>query len=515
VNSGQRPATERLDTGSRRWALLAAVALVVAWAIPAQGGNWNQNAHYALVRALAEGSPNIDRSRSEVGEYTGDVSFFHGHQYAAKAPGLAFWTLPAFLGLKAIGGAKPDGNLFRILWLLGLWATILPAMILLLLVKGVADQIAPGYGTITATTLGVATVILPFTTLFFAHVLTATLGFASFALLWRERLRHRLPALAGAGLLAGLAITVELPSVILAALLGCYLLAQERRVTRVLGFGAGVLVGVVPLLIFNQWAFGSVSHVSYAGVTGGLNQHGFYGVGIPRLDAATALLFSTVGLVRVAPVLALAGVGVLLLHRSGRRLEAFLITSLFLAYLVFNSGYESPFGGSTPGPRFLVPVVPFLVLPLALVYERFPVTTLLLAAMAAFQMIVITMTVPILAFFGGWFARLWARDLTHTAFGFGAHSARALPLFALLLLVAAVCAILATPRPSLSRLDVSQASLALLTWLAIAIEGPNLIYRGDARLFLLYAAVATAVAITFFVPRVLFQAPARSSIARS
>ena len=50
---------------------------------------WNQGAHYALVRALADGTPTIDRTRFEVGGGgTGDISRIHGHYYAAKAPGL-------------------------------------------------------------------------------------------------------------------------------------------------------------------------------------------------------------------------------------------------------------------------------------------------------------------------------------------------------------------------------------------------------------------------------------------
>lgn len=489
------------------WASLAAVALVVAWAIPAQGGNWNQNAHYALVRALADGRPNIDRSLSETGDNTGDISFFHGHRYAAKGPGLAFWTLPAFMALKVVGDAKPSGDLFRILWFLGLWATVLPATILFLLVRKIADEIAPGFGTITAMTLGVATLLLPFTTMFFAHVLTAMLGFGAFALLWSERRRHaRLRIVAAAGLLAGFAITVELPSAILVGGLACYLLTREPRVSRMLAYSGGVVLGVLPLCLFNQWAFGSITHLSYAGVAGGYwNRRGLYGVVAPSFHVATELLFSTRGLVRVTPVLALGAVGILLLHRRGRRAEAFLIAGLSLAYLLFNAGYDNPFGGDAPGPRYLIPIIPFLVLPLGLVYQRFPLMTIVLAAASAFQMIVITMTNPILAVFGDWFGRLWARKIVYTAFGFGPGSNHAMPLFALLLLLAAIFALLATPRPRLSRADLARAGLALLSWLLIAEAAPKLIRNGGGQLVLVYVAVAAATLIVTFLPRTLFR----------
>jgi hypothetical protein len=480
---------------------------VVAWAIPAQGGNWNQNAHYALVRALADGRPNIDQSLRETGDNTGDISFFRGHRYAAKAPGLAFWTLPAFLALRIAGDAKPSGDLFRILWFLGLWATVLPATILFLLVRKIADDIAPGFGTITAMTLGVATLVLPFTTMFFAHVLTATLGFGAFALLWLEGHRHpRIRIAAAAGLLAGLAITVELPSAILVAGLAFYLLTREPRLPRILAYSGGVGLGLLPLLLFNQWAFGSITHLSYAGVAGGYwNRQGLYGVAAPSFHVATELLFSTRGLVRATPVLALGAVGILLLYRRGRRAEALLIAGVSLAYLLFNSGYDNPFGGDTPGPRYLIPIIPFLILPLGLVYQRFPLMTIVLGAVSALQMVVVTMTSPILAVYGDWFGRLWARKLVYTAFGFGPGSNHAMPLFALLLLLAAIFAILATPRARLSRPDLARAALALLSWLLIAEAAPKLIRNGGGELVLVYAAVAAATLIITFLPRALFR----------
>ena len=36
----------------------------------AQGAGWNQSAHYALVRALSDGTPQIDRTQYETGTWT-------------------------------------------------------------------------------------------------------------------------------------------------------------------------------------------------------------------------------------------------------------------------------------------------------------------------------------------------------------------------------------------------------------------------------------------------------------
>ena len=48
------------------------------------------------------------------------------------------------------------------LWRMTLWGTVLAALALMLLVRRVADDLAPGYGTASAVTLGLATLLLPF-----------------------------------------------------------------------------------------------------------------------------------------------------------------------------------------------------------------------------------------------------------------------------------------------------------------------------------------------------------------
>ena len=187
----------------RRWTVLAFVAFAVAAAYPMQVNGWNQNAHYALVRALAQGTPTIDETRTEIGDLgTGDVTLVDGHYYSNKAPGLAFVSLPAFWVVEAVG-MRTTGDPTRVIWALHLWSIALPALLLLLLVRAVADDYAPDYGTTTALTLGLGTLVLPFSTLFFAHVLSAALAFAAFAALWAERprpgrpwLRRARPALA-------------------------------------------------------------------------------------------------------------------------------------------------------------------------------------------------------------------------------------------------------------------------------------------------------------------------------
>lgn len=407
----------RTARASRRdWAWRSALpfaALALCYASLAQGVGWNQNAHYALVRALADGTAVIDRYRDE----TGDVAWVEGHYYAAKAPGLAFATVPLYvvldtLGIKEAMARAPGATdeTVGMLWALGLLGCVLPAVAIALVVRRLGDEVAPGGGLPAAMTLGLGTLLLPFATLFFSHVLAAALAFGAFATLW---LRPRWSLLAG--VFAGLSITADYPLALAALVLGLY--AATRGLRRALEYAAGAVAGVVPLLVYQWWAFGSAFRLAYedavlvGGETGhdvlGANAAGFFGIQTPSLSTAVELLFDEVGLLRLSPVLIAAAAGVVVVWRRGFRIEAAVIAAIALSYLVYNSGYYQPFGGFVPGPRFLVPIIPFLGVGLAPAYRRFPVPTAVLALASVAFMAAATATGPLLAFDGRWHERLF------------------------------------------------------------------------------------------------------------
>src|SRR4030095_2067632 len=77
-------------------------------------------------------------------------------------------------------------------------------------VRTLGERLPPTLGAAAAITLALGTLVFPFATLYFAHVLAAALAFWAFFLLWREREREpRLAVVAAAGGMAGLAVTVE------------------------------------------------------------------------------------------------------------------------------------------------------------------------------------------------------------------------------------------------------------------------------------------------------------------
>jgi hypothetical protein len=515
----------------RRRGLLAIAVLGVAYAVLMQPLGWAQTSHYALVRALSNGTPKIDAYHWE----TRDKAWHKGHYYAVKGPGLAMLTLPLYSALHAAGGdeaskwaarksrehaagrwsagGRPNGlygaSLERamrvrvdveettgMVWALGLLGAALPAVLMLLLVRSLAERVEPGMGTLAAVTLGAGTLVLPFATMYFSHILAAFLAFAAFALLWREREGPaRIGLVALAGLLAGLAVTTEYPIAIVGAIVGLYAIARGNVIRRGLAYTGGVLVGVAPLAAYNLWAFGSLTHNSYKdavavqGLSGhavlGLNDSGFFGIEAPTFHQFLQLLFAPRGLLVLSPVLALAVVGTALMYRRGRRAEALTIAGVTVAFLVYNSGYYLPFGGGSAGPRFLIPTLPFLAVPLAIAFRRFPAVTVALAVPSIVLMMVATTTLPLIGFdwTGYWAHILDEATFEHTVatvLGAGNGWAGILP-FVLAVGGALALAVSVSDRLSMAGGTLA-AALALAVWACVAIATPDLLgenYEGQ------------------------------------
>jgi 4-amino-4-deoxy-L-arabinose transferase-like glycosyltransferase len=482
----------------RQAGALAILALTLGYASVANGGGANQLAHFSLVRSLGHGRAEVDAYHWQ----TKDLSWYHGHYYSTKAPGLALLTVGPYVALDRSGTI---GLLSRItgatetavaLWILGVFGAVIPTAVLLLLLRSVDDVLEPAYGTIAAVTTGAATLLFPFATLFFNHALATMFGFAAFAIVWRAGGRLALYALAG--LSAGLAVTSEYPLALVAAGVGLYAVSRGDWIRRGALFAAGLAVGVLPLLLYDWWAFGSPLHLSYAnaivtpGVTGhdvlGANAQGLFGVSTPHRGVATQLLFGNLGLVTRTPVVVPAALGLLLLWRKGWRREAVLAAGLCIAFVVYNAGYATPFGGGTPGPRFLIAMLPFLALGLGSAYRAWPWPTLAVVLPSALLMLGVTAVNPTHASTWDWVDHV--TDASFTGAGIG-------PKLPLAVFVAAGLgiALWATPIPRLGVREAVGALLSLAATLAIEISGPRLVGTNPELLVLVFLALLAALTL--------------------
>jgi hypothetical protein len=553
----------------------AIVTLGFAWAIVIHQLGWAQLAHFGQVRALADGQAQIDRWHWE----TNDKAWVDGHFYSVKSPGMAGLTTLPYMAIDALGGEKlaraAVNNELRtahpkwhtdsvvplentgydvqrglrvqdrveqatpVVWGLTLIAAVIPGVLLLLGVRWAADRFVPGYGTAAAITLGLATIVMIFAAEFFSHVISAALAFAAFCVLMKERdgpMRRSM--VFAAGLLAGLAVTFEFQVGLVGVVLVFYALARRHdRLRRFGAYAAGSVVGAAPMLAFNTWAFGSplklaYSHaVTFPGRSGhdvlGLNSDGFFGITVPRLDRATDLLFAGRGLIVLTPIIVMAVVGVFLM-RPRHRAEANTILAIAAVYFIYNAGYWLPYGGGTPGPRFLIPALPFVAIGLAYAYRRLPALTLGLAIPSALFMLVGSLTYPLIGKqgIGTWADWLVQGRVEHTVLtALGVTNAwLALAPFFAAILIAIVLAVRATPATLFA--DYRLAVPALLVWACVAAIGPSLakyeisfLNRGNSSALWLIAAGALLALLTLTALRIRqaraqpkSQAPAREPV---
>lgn len=370
--------------GRRELVTFAALAFFLAFFL--RPADWGATSQLALTEALAHGTPTIDNARDAsdpIWGQTGDIGVWRGHLYSDKAPGFAFLSVPAYAAARG-AGAQTRGNPRRIVWLLGLVMGVAPALGLLLLVRRGANALEPGTGMATATILGTGT-MLAGTGGFVSHALAALLPFAAFLLVLAARERERADGLIlAAGLLAGYGALVEYPDALVTAILAVVVVTGRQRLRRVALYCAAVVVALLPLALYDRWAFGSVFRYSRSSavLTTPHNDvhHGIGGVGWPSVHGAVRILFDhRFGLLVQSPVLALALAGLVLLYRSGRRLEALVCAAVFGSHLVYLSGFFDPWGGRSSGPRYLIPALPFLALGLAPLLRRVRAATLALA----------------------------------------------------------------------------------------------------------------------------------------
>ena len=276
------------------------------------------------------------------------------------------------------------------------------------------------------------TLCFPFSTLFFGHQFAAAMLAIAFYLLFTaferngEQLRNISTRVGAAGLLMGLAVATEYPAAILVALLSVYGAwriwsdtARERRTKLFAALGVGLAVGGGMLLAYNLAAFGKPFYIPYESYAAektpfATYQQGWLGMQLPGWKQLVHALFAItiqpqIGLLHLRfedgwfyasnPVLwlSLPGIVIMLWHARWRR-EGILIAGMVVAYLLFITSYgKSTYdwsGASYLGPRHIIPLLPFLALPIYFGARRVRFIFYPLLAISVFYMLIATAVEP-------------------------------------------------------------------------------------------------------------------------
>jgi uncharacterized membrane protein len=153
------------------------------------------------------------------------------------------------------------------------------------------------------------------------------------------------------------------------------------------------------LVIYNTIAFGSPLTLSYQfnafhDVVDSARPllHMFAGV---DFDNTVALLISGRGILVATPIVAVAVVGLVAMVRSRqyRRLGTICL-SMFVVFVSIPLLWENPWGGDSPGPRYLASALPFLAPGVAYAWDRRRLITAVAAGWSCVAMAMATITRP-------------------------------------------------------------------------------------------------------------------------
>ena len=363
--------------------------------------DWNQNSRFDLVLAI------VDQGTLCIDDYyqnTGDYALFEGHHYSDKAPGTSFLGVPVYWVFKQVAGL---GAIQRLLERL----EMNPALTGTLWEEGTGLQLGKVYFALALTVVtfftvsipsaflgvllyswtgyvtqerlyrlsvplvyGLLTNAFPYSNAFFGHQIVATLLFFAFFVLFRiERREISATWLLLVGSILGYAVITEYPTALIAAGLCVYAFFVVPKKRWLAGL---ILAGLPPgllLMAYNYAIFRTPLPVGYHYSELYTEQHssGFLSLSHPRFDALWGITFGSYrGLFFVSPILLLAVVGLVVWgSRRVNRRAWWVCSYAVIIFFLFNGSSIMWQGGYSIGPRYLLPMLPFLVVGLAYFFD--------------------------------------------------------------------------------------------------------------------------------------------------
>tara|TARA_B100000959_G_scaffold229686_1_gene245428 strand:+ start:1419 stop:3041 length:1623 start_codon:yes stop_codon:yes gene_type:complete len=336
----------------------------------------NTSSRYILIESVVDyGSLNIDNFHEGVI----DKSFRNGHYYSNKAIGVPLLGVPVYWLLQYINPSskeQPLTNSER--YIIRIVTTTLPFSFLGVVLFRMACAWRATQRSALWVTFAYAfgSIALIHATILSGHQVAASFAFFSFAIIFglsrlqemdnENYLFQQLSKSFIAGFFAGLSALADYTAMFIALALTIYVLSLRLQSRQILFFllGGGLCAAI--LALYNYYCFGSIwstsySHLAFERFREGSSK-GFLGVSLPDFRALLSILISpSRGLFFIMPVFLFSIIGCISLWKKKEfKRETCFILTVIVGYFLINAGFYGWHGGWTYGPRYLVPMLPFL-----------------------------------------------------------------------------------------------------------------------------------------------------------
>ena len=381
----------RVATGTRTWAIF--LTFLGFYLLTASGHLYavDEETLYRITESVVE-RRTLALPEDAWGVVLSEQVRADGRNYAQYEPGQPLVAIPFYLTGRAVAPLFPPGaEAYIIRFFVSLFAAFVTAATVALFYRlvgalGYGERIALGL----AALYGLATFAWPYARTFYAEPLATLCLLATFYGLQRGTARladavgansqlghvpaHVLLPLFLAGLAAGAALLVKPHAALVLPCLGLYLLGRTptgpQWLTRLrlaaraaAAWMAGVGIAIVPLLLINAAIYGGPFQTGYS--AGRLR-----GLALPFMTGLTGMTISSgKGFLWYSPPVILAIFGARAFFRR-HRAEALTCLGIILIHLAFYARLSLWNGDWAWGPRYLLLILPFALLPAAAFLAR-------------------------------------------------------------------------------------------------------------------------------------------------